>query len=357
MSLENRNYIRWDTEGVERIPPNEAEDIQAVADMINEAQMGQFNRGRHSFGGTHARTQGLIKGELIVPGDLPKHLKQSMFAYGGKYPVAMRYSSEPGDPGLDDRIPQPRGFAMKIFDVEGDFMTDGVGIPTQDLELNSTPALELADAKTTREIIELRAKYANDKEGLYRELKSRKDAELQQARDQVPNMHLESSRYYSQSAFRFGDYVAKFALIPSSDTQKKLSDETVKPDQHDSQILSKWLKNFHTQHEAEYLLQFQLLESLDEQSVEYVGTPWDSEKYPWQTVAKLVVPQQDSFNYARKSYWEDSLRVDPWMGLKTLQPLGSANRLRKVVYPASSALRRKLNGRPEINAKSIDEIP
>lgn len=28
-----------------------------------------------------------------------------------------------------------------------------------------------------------------------------------------------------------------------------------------------------------------------------------------------------------------------------------------LVYPASSALRRKMNGRKEINAKSIDEIP
>lgn len=63
----------------------------------------------------HARTQGLVKGTLVVPDDLPRHLKQSIFAHGGEYPVVCRYSSEPGDPGLDDRIPQPRGFAMKVF--------------------------------------------------------------------------------------------------------------------------------------------------------------------------------------------------------------------------------------------------
>ncbi|KAI9815043.1 MAG: hypothetical protein M1827_002886 [Pycnora praestabilis] len=356
-SLENRKYIRWDTKGVESIPEGEAEDIQAVADMINAAQRGQFNRGRHAFGGTHARTQGLVKGELIVSDDLPKHLKQSMFAHGGKYPVAMRYSSEPGDPGLDDRIPQPRGFTMKVFNVEGDFLEAGQGIPTQDIEFNSTPALDLADAKTTREIVALRGKYANDKEGLYRELEARKDATLQKARDQVRNTHLESTRQYSQTAFRFGDYVAKYALIPASETQKKLYEETVKPDKHESDILSEWLKNFHAAHDAEYLLQFQLCENLEDQPVEYAGKVWDPEKYPWQTVAKLVIPKQDSFDYARKSYWEDSMRIDPWHGLKTLQPLGSPNRLRKVVYPASSSLRRKLNGRPEINVTNIDDIP
>ena len=38
---------------------------------------------------------------LIVEDDLPKHLKQSMFEKAGEYPVVCRYSSEPGDPGLD----------------------------------------------------------------------------------------------------------------------------------------------------------------------------------------------------------------------------------------------------------------
>ena len=57
--------------------------------------------------GTHAKTQGVIQGKLIVPDDLPKHLKQSMFEHGGEYEVLARYSSEPGEPGLDVRITCP----------------------------------------------------------------------------------------------------------------------------------------------------------------------------------------------------------------------------------------------------------
>lgn len=45
--LGNRNYIRWDAEGVEKIPPNEAEDIKAVALQFNCIQRAMFNRGRH----------------------------------------------------------------------------------------------------------------------------------------------------------------------------------------------------------------------------------------------------------------------------------------------------------------------
>jgi len=324
--------------------------------------------------GTHARTQGLVKGKLIVEHDLPKHLKQSLFADGGEYPVVCRYSSEPGDPGLDvslpgllllphgtdtqqDRIPQPRGFAMKVFNVKGEMFDAGKDVPTHDIEFNSTPALDLADAKTTREIIDLRIKYGNNQPELYKHLEARKDTDLQKFRDTVRNTHLESTRQYSQTAYRFGDYVCKYCLVPSSETQKKLYDDTVKPDKHDSDILSNWLKNFHGAHDAEYLLQFQLCENLEDQPVEFAGKVWDPEKYPWQTVARLVIPKQDSFNYELKAFWEDRLRVDPWLGLKSMQPLGSPNRLRRTVYPASSALRRKMNGTSEIHVKSMDEIP
>ena len=55
--------------------------------------------------GTHARTQGLVKGKLVVLDNLPQHLRQSMFTRAGEYPVVCRYSSEPGDPGLDVRSP------------------------------------------------------------------------------------------------------------------------------------------------------------------------------------------------------------------------------------------------------------
>ena len=63
--------------------------------------------------GTHARTQGIIKGVLIVPDDLPKHLKQFMFEHEGEHVVVCRYSSEPGDLGLDVRICSPSSLLIK----------------------------------------------------------------------------------------------------------------------------------------------------------------------------------------------------------------------------------------------------
>lgn len=146
--------------------------------------------------------------------------------------------------------------------------------------------------------------------------------------------------------------------MPFSETQKKQYGETVNRDSHPDDILSEWLKEFHKNHEAEYLFQVQLCENLVDQPVECAGKIWDEEKYPWQTVGKIVVPKQDSMIAARKTFFmEDLIRLDPWHGLKSFQPLGSSNRLRKVVYPASAAHRHKMNGHREIDIHNIDEIP
>jgi hypothetical protein len=139
---------------------------------------------------------------------------------------------------------------MKVFDVHGDFLDEGKDIPTQDIEFNSTPALDLANARVTREIIDLRIKCGNNQPELYKRLEARNDTDLQKFRDQVRNTHLESTRQYSQMAYRFGDYVMKYCLVPNSETQRKLYDETVKPEDG-SDILHRWLQNFHKEHDAE----------------------------------------------------------------------------------------------------------
>jgi hypothetical protein len=43
------NYIWWNAEGIEKIPPTKKEDIQAVADMINMAQKTHYNATRHMY--------------------------------------------------------------------------------------------------------------------------------------------------------------------------------------------------------------------------------------------------------------------------------------------------------------------
>ncbi len=107
----------------------------------------------------------------------------------------MRYSTETAGPGIDDRIPQPRGLGTKVFNVQGEMFDARKDFPTQDIEFNSTPAIEFADSKTTKEIFGIRLKYGGEKEELYKHLEARDDTDLQTARDEVRNTHLEVCSY------------------------------------------------------------------------------------------------------------------------------------------------------------------
>lgn len=218
---------------------------------------------------------------------------------------------------------------MKLFGVEGEMFEEGRDAPTQDMEFNSIPFLDLADARRAKEILSLRLKHGEDIAGLYKELDTRPDGELIKSQDKVRSTHLESTRQYSQTAYRFGNYIMKYSLVPSSDMQRKLHQETVQPSDAPD-VLQHWLRDFHLNHEAEYEFQVQLCENLDEQPIEDASKVWDEEKYPWQTVARLVIPKQDSNDPARKTFWQDYVVINPWHGLVSLQPLGGSNRLRRV---------------------------
>jgi hypothetical protein len=59
-------YIKWDAKGVEVVPENEQEKIQAVSDQFNRFQMMNFNEHMHCLRGTHLKTQGVSSNITIV---------------------------------------------------------------------------------------------------------------------------------------------------------------------------------------------------------------------------------------------------------------------------------------------------
>ena len=355
------SYIHWNVSGVEPEISNEDGKINQLCSIVNKMQLRNFTHHRHAFRATHVKVQAIVKGTLKILPDLPPHLAQGVFSQSGKeHPIAIRFANEPIFL-QDDRAPGPRGCGMKVFNVNGPGkFLDSMGeqTQTQDFTFNNAPLLELRDLPTCLEIFTLREKYFDDPEGLKAHINKREDKDLQLAPTTLPNQHFLSYTMYSQSAYRYGEYIAKYALFPTGDFQDQLAekakiDDNSEPDQH-----SAWLREYFQSHDAEFDFRIQLCQDLSEQSVEDTSKPWDEGKYPFETVAKVVLPRgQDVFEPKRRVFWDDNMKLNTWYGLETHKPLGSVNRLRKKVYQASVAKRAEINATEVFAVSSIEQIP
>jgi hypothetical protein len=162
---------------------------------------------------------------------------------------------------------------------------------------------------------------------------------------------------YSQSAYRHGDYVAKYGIFPLG--EKQIADEELSiKDSDPINIISKQLQDFHQKNTVTYSFCAQMLQNLDEQSVDDIGVEWDPIKYPFEQIATLEFSQQDSWIPEFRAWWDDRITVNSWHGLKEHQPLGSTNRMRRVVYAESRKLRLRVNGHENyVEPASVKEVP
>jgi hypothetical protein len=162
---------------------------------------------------------------------------------------------------------------------------------------------------------------------------------------------------YSQSAYRHGPYVAKYGVFPLSQPQRDLID-TELPESAPINAISQNLRTFHLAHKVTYTFCAQLLQDLTEQPVDDIGIEWDPKKYPFEQLATLEFEPQDSWLPEFRTWWDDRITVNSWHGLKEHRPLGSTNRMRRVVYAESRKLRLRVNGyKDHVEPGSLAEVP
>ncbi|KAF2673393.1 heme-dependent catalase [Microthyrium microscopicum] len=339
-------YVAFDDPSVEPDVPSESTKINELQSIIQSTQYKNFAQHRHCFRGTHVKTQAVVKGVLTIKPNLPEELAQGLASPQNAlqpHPIAIRFANEPSFL-QDDKSPGPRGMGMKVFNVLGDYLEGpGQETHTQDLTFNNAPMLELGDVNRCLEIFRIRERNFLQPEKIDGELKKRSDYQVQKAPMELPNHHFLAYTMYSQSAYRWGPYIAKYALFPVKQSQKDLAESHKITDKSDFDQHSTWLREHFETMSAEYDLRVQLCENLEQQSVEDTTMEWDEKKYPFQTVGTVTIPAQDSFTAARRVFWEERMRLNVWWGLETMRPLGSVNRLRKEVYAASRTVRENMN--------------
>ena len=137
------NYVRYSAD-IERVAPDEADTIKGiVASMTHESEI-TAERYKHAVRASHAKSHGLLKGELRVFDGLPAPLRQGLFATPATYPVAVRMAVGPGEL-LSDAVSTHRGMAIKVFGAQGAKLP-GHDADTQDFVLATGPAFPQADA-------------------------------------------------------------------------------------------------------------------------------------------------------------------------------------------------------------------
>ncbi|WWC91789.1 uncharacterized protein L201_006736 [Kwoniella dendrophila CBS 6074] len=345
----------------EIIEPDEDEKILRVGELVHDMQRHNFDAHQHKFRGTHVKSLAFVKGTFTINSDLPAYLKHGIFSEPGKkYDCIGRYANEPSFI-LPDNTSAPRGFSLKIFNVDGERLSpmspDGPNNNgTQDFLMNNAPIVELTDLQTTIEIFELRTKYFDQPTKLQLELAKRSDRLKQFAPSMLPNEYVVGSTFYSQSAFKFGPYACKFSILPIGESQEEFKGKTI-PKDSDTTYHRDHLREFYNSKSTKYSFRVQFCSDLSKQPIEDASVEWKESFASWFDLATLEFNSQDTFSDERRVWWEDKIGLSPWDGLKDHRPLGSINRLRKKAYEMSRSYREKGNQTKVYLPLNVDDMP
>jgi len=359
------NAVRYSPD-VEKVEPDEGETIEQLNASFREILETTSKDYGHAVRAVHAKAHGIARGTLTVASGLPAELAQGIFAQPGEHEAVIRISTNPGDI-LDDSIALPRGLALKILDVEGQRLPGSEGDTTQDFIMVNGPVFTAADAKAFGKNLKLLAKTTDHAEGAKKALSGvlrtveagleavgLPSATLQQLGG-APQVHPLGETYFSQTAFRYGDYIAKIALFPVSPALTELTGDTIntkgRPD-----AIREAVREVMIEQGGTWELRVQLNTDLDAMPVEDPTVEWDQEASPFVTVATLAVPPQLSWQHGETERTDDALSYNIWHGIDAHRPLGGVNRARKDTYKFSSDFRGRFNGCPMHEPSKLSEL-
>lgn len=351
---------------VEQPQPDEAETVAGLEAQFRKILDTTSADYQHAVRSVHAKGHGIARGTLTIADGLPPELAQGLFSAPGSHEAIMRFSTNAGDI-LDDSIRLPRGVAIKILGVDGERLPGSEGDSTQDFIMVNGPAFAAADPKKFLGNLKLLAGTTDKAEGAKKLLSAvlrgfesvieavgGQSATLSSLGGAKP-VHPLGAIYFSQTPFRYGDYIAKFQLAPVSEI-RDYADETINATGRPDAIREAMNELLGSQG-GTWELRVQLCTDLETMPVEDASVAWDEKASPFRTVAMLRVEPQPAWVLGESERLEDALSFAPWHGLAAHQPLGGVNRARKDPYKFSADYRGKFNGCPMHEPHALDDLP
>lgn len=335
-------------DSVETAPSDEADDIrrviQAVEKLLKQsrAQSGQFR------GDVHVKVHGCATGEFRVLPNLPAELAQGLFAQEHTFSAVVRFSNAASQPH-PDFVPDGRGMAIKVLEVEGERLESEVNAAqTQDFIMVNHPVFIAGNVKDFLLVEQVLAaakdeKLVNLKEALtggdWNPLNWhwREALTAIQIAGHLP-AHPANNIYFSMAPIRFGRYVAKYRAKPAGDLSGSIVDLVTRLGKQPDALRQMLEETLRSQH---LLFEFQIqLRTSAEMPVEDATVEWPERESPYRTVALLLIPRQEIDTEQQKAVCKQ-LSFNVWHAITDHRPLGGINRLRREVYPISAAWRRQ----------------
>ena len=342
--------------------------IKKIADRLHSNNKGAFKKYRHGIRDAHAKSHGILRGELTVYPNLPEPYRQGLFATPRTYPVIARLSSTSGAL-RSDRARGVRGLGIKVIGVQGKRALPGDTANTHDFILVTHREFPFNDAHTYLRrgmpLAWLLARlpdplliFAGSVLSAVRPILKQIGRPLPMALEifTEPNVHILGMTFFSSAPLRHGDYVAKLCVTPHSKSVRVLHGKPV-PRDAGREAFTDMVVDFFRTNSAEYELQVQLCTDPVKMPIEDATVAWSELDSPHVGVAKITFPAQNPYSAKRQKFGDDVLSFNSWRGLDAHRPLGSINRLKKLVYEASSDFRHRVNKVPRREPESIAELP
>lgn len=352
---------------LEQPEPDEAETIQGLTDALHKVSATVYEDSGHAERSVHAKSHALLRGVLTVDAGLPATLAQGIFKTPGSYEVIMRFSTNPGDI-LNDKVSTPRGLAVKVLGVEGDRLPGSEEDTSQDFVMQNAKAFTVPTPKAFLKNLKMLAGTTDKAPGMKQALSAvlrglEKGIEAMGGESGTvkslgghPLTNLLGETYTTVVPLRYGDYVAKIAVVPVSPGLVALKDAPVdlddKPDG-----LREAMQTFFATQSAEWEIQVQLCTNLETMPIEDASREWPEDESPFVRVATIRVDPQPAWTDARHALVDDSMAFGPWKGVVEHQPLGGVMRARKSTYTHSMDFRSQANGCPMHRLEKTADLP
>ncbi|MGS2810411.1 catalase family protein [Nocardia sp. MW-W600-9] len=361
-------YLRF-RDDLEQPRPDEEQIIDKIIAVLRDNNERAYRKYKRGLRDAHAKSHGILRGELTVPAGLPPELAQGLFATPATYPVIARLSSTSGVI-RSDQLRGVRGLGIKVLGVHGPRAMPGDEATTQDFIMVTHREFLFADAHAyltqgmpTAWVL---ARLPDEVLRAGSDLVAALDKHvLRRIGTQVPpnlgvfvapNTHILGETFYTSAPLRYGDYVAKLLYLPVSPEVAALQGQPVSAtagvNAHQDAVV-----DFFATHSATYELRAQLCTDAATMPIEDATVPWPEEASPHRTVATIRFDVQDPYTPQRRAYGDDVLSFNSWRGLDAHRPLGSINRLKKRVYEASSDYRHDVNNAPRLEPRDATELP